>query len=273
MLRRHRFGIPALLIMSVYVAAVAVAAVIASTAGDLGVLERLTLFTDLDEDAVVAWPDVLILLLAGMSWAWALWQCLRGPLAGPPPELDRDARRLRVGLYVAVASWLFYFLMPSWPWWVTVLDALVMWAVVVLFHPVLRRGRKHADHMPGLGVLAYAGTAVFEVMDFLDWPVPGGLSWICGLAGLIWTVLVLRAQWRDGRWQRATVRYGVASLVAPMVYGLVGPLLASEGNVYDDAMAATQALTIIWLARSAHDLAEPRHQPALPSPLPTQPQV
>jgi hypothetical protein len=115
-LRRHRFGVPALLITSVYVAAVAVAAVIALTAGDLGALWRLTLFTEVDESVVVTWPNVLILLLAGMSWAWALWQILRGPLAGSPPELDRDARRLRVGLYVAVASWLFYFLMSSWPW-------------------------------------------------------------------------------------------------------------------------------------------------------------
>ncbi|GAA4237294.1 hypothetical protein FHR32_007324 [Streptosporangium album] len=269
MLRRHRFGVPALLIMSVYVVAVAVAAVIALTVGDLGALWRLTLFTEVDEGVAVTWPNVLILVLAGMAWAWALWQSLRGPLAGLPPELDRDARRLRVALYAAVASWLFYFLMSSWPWWVAVLDAVVMWAVVVLFQPVLVRNLKHADHARAAGVLAYGGAAAAEVLDVLDWPVPRWLPLVCGLAGLIWMVLVLRAQRRDGRWQRTTVLYGVASLVG---FGSVGWLLASEGNVYDDAMTAADALMMIWLARSAHELADPRHQLAPPSPLPAQPQ-
>jgi hypothetical protein len=294
--RRYRFGVPALLIMSVYVLAVAVAAVIALTVGDLGVLWRLTLFTEVDEDAPATWPNALILVLAGTVWAWALWQSLRGPLAGPAPKLDRDARRLRVALYAAVASWLFYFLLPSWPWWVVVLDAVTMWVVVIAFQPVLSHNLRHADHMrvvgvpayggtaglePGLlrglkhadrmraaGVLAYGGTAGLEVLDILDRPVPGGLSLICALAGLIWMVLVLRAQRRDGRWQRATVWYGIASLLGPLAFILVGLTRAGEGNVYDDALAATEALMMIWLARSAHELTDPRHRPASPSLLP-----
>jgi hypothetical protein len=56
----------------------------------------LTLFTEVQEGFAVTWLNVLVLFLAGMPWAWALWQSLRGPLAGPPPPLDRDARRLRV---------------------------------------------------------------------------------------------------------------------------------------------------------------------------------
>ncbi|MEV0419898.1 hypothetical protein [Streptosporangium canum] len=123
--RRYRSGVPALLIVSVYAVALAVAAVIALTAGDLGVLWRLSLFTEVDEDAAATWPSVLVLVLAGTLWAWAGWQSLRGPLAGPS-ELDRDARRLRAALYAAAASWLFYFLIPSWPWWATVLDSVVM---------------------------------------------------------------------------------------------------------------------------------------------------
>ncbi|MER5418443.1 hypothetical protein [Streptosporangium roseum] len=256
--------------MSVYAVALAVTAVIALTIGDLGVLWRLSLFTEVNADAAATWPNVLILVLAGSVWAWALWQSLRGPLAGPPPELDRDARRLRVALYAAVASWLFYFLIPSWPWWVTVLNAVVMWVVVLLFHPVLTRNLKYADHLRGAGVLAYGGTAAVEVLDVLDRPMPGWLSWICGLAGLIWTVTILRAQRRDGRWRRATVLYGVASLLAPIGVGLASGLLVGAGNVYD-AMSAANALMLIWLARSAHELADPRHQPAPPPPLPAQP--
>lgn len=268
--RRYRSGVPALLIVSVYAVALAVAAVIALTAGDLGVLWRLSLFTEVDEDAAATWPSVLVLVLAGTLWAWAGWQSLRGPLAGPPPELDRDARRLRAALYAAAASWLFYFLIPSWPWWATVLDALVMWVVVLLFHPVLARNLKYADHVRGAGVLAYGGTAAVGVLGVLDLPVPGWLTSICGLAGLGWTVLVLRAQWRDGRWQRATVLYGVASLLAPIGIGLASGLLVGAGGVYD-AMSAANALMLIWLARSAHELADPRHQPAPPPPLPAQP--
>ncbi|MEV4181851.1 hypothetical protein AB0J28_10455, partial [Streptosporangium canum] len=187
-----------------------------------------------------------------------------------PPELDRDARRLRTALYVAAASWLFYFLIPSWPWWMAALDALVMWVVVLLFHPVLERSLKYADHVRGAGVLGYGGAAAVEVLGALDLPTPGWLTSICGLAGLGWTVLVLRAQWRDGRWQRATVLYGVASLLAPIGLGLASGLLVGVGGVYD-AMSAANALMLIWLARSAHELADPRHQPAPPPPLPARP--
>ncbi|MEV6859460.1 hypothetical protein AB0M44_00435 [Streptosporangium subroseum] len=299
MLRRYRFGVPALLIVSVYVLAVAVAAVITLTVGDLGALWRLTLFTEVDEDTSATWPNVLVLVLAGTVPVWTLWQSLRGPLAGPAPELDRDTRRLRVALYAAVASWLLYFLLPSWHWW-TALDAVAMWVVVIAFQPVLSRDLTHAGRMrivavpayegtagpePGVlrnlkhthrmraaGVVAYGGTAVLEVLDVLDRPVPDGLSSICGLAALIWTVMVLWAQWRDGRWQRATVWYGVASLLVPVAFMPVGLALVSEGNVYGDAMTATQTLMMIWLARSAHDLADPRHRPASPSLLPAQSQ-
>ncbi|GAA3108005.1 hypothetical protein [Streptosporangium carneum] len=272
MLRRHRFGVPALLVMSAYVVAVAVAAGVASSVGDLGVLWRLTLFSEMDEDVAPTWPNALALVLAGTAWAWALWQSLRGPLAGPPPELDRDVRRLRVALYAAVASWLFYFFMSSWPWWVTVLDAAAMGAVVVLFHPVLARDPKHADRTRALGVLAYGGVAALEVLDVLGRPVPRGLSLVCGLAGLFWTVLVLRAQRQDGRWRRTTVLYGVASLLLPVALWLVGWALIGADNAYYAVVETVDALAMVWLARSAHDLADPRPQPALPSSLSARPQ-
>lgn len=269
--RRHlyRSGTPALLGTGLYVAALAVSAVIALTTGDLGVLWRLTLFTEIGDRVPVTWPAVLILVLAGMSWAWALWQSLRGPLAGPPPEPDRPAWRLRVALYVAAAFWALYQVMPVWPWWAAALDALVMCVIVVLFRPVLGSGLEHARLARTAGLLGNGGAAAFEVLDVLDWPTPNSLVLACGLAGLIWTVLILRAQRHDGRWRPATVRYGIAALVVPFLLVLAGGLLASEGSVYADATAAAGALTLIWLTRSAHELASPHRRP--PSRLPARP--
>jgi hypothetical protein len=268
---RRRLAVPALIITAVYVVALACAAVVAMATGDLGVLWWVALFTEADESVAVTWPNVLVLVLAGTLWAWALWQSLRGPLAGPPPELDRYARWLRAALYVATASGLLYSLVPSWPWWTMLPNAVVMCVVMVLFWPVLGRGLGYGDRAWIAGVLAfggYGGAAVIEVLIALDWQVTNGLVLFCALAGLIWTVLVLRAQWWDARWQRATVLYGIASLVVPFGFVLVGPLLVIVGNVYVDATAATGALAVIWLARSAHDLADPRPQPAPPSPSP-----
>ncbi|MEV4114623.1 hypothetical protein [Nonomuraea sp. NPDC049695] len=263
MLRRHRLSVPALLIVGVYVVALAVAAVFALAAGDLGALGWLTLFAEADEGVAVTWPNVLVLLLAGMPWAWALWQCLRGPLAGPPPELDRDTRRLRVALYAAAASWLFYVLTPFWPWWGEALDGVVMCGVVLAFHPVLGHNLQRAGQVRILGVLGYGGGAVFNVLDILGRPVPDSLSLICGLAALIWMILVIRAQRSDRRWQRATVRYGIAALVGPLVAGVVLGALASVGNLHTAvALAGVEgALMVIWLVRSGHDLADPRQEP------------
>ncbi|WP_433517284.1 hypothetical protein ACQP2T_18090 [Nonomuraea sp. CA-143628] len=263
--RRHLLATPALLIMGVYVVALVAAAVIALTTGNLGVLWWLTVFTERDR-SVVTWPNVLVLVLAGLPWAWALWQILRGPLAGPSPELDQDTRRLRIALYAAATSWLLGAVLPYWPWWAVVLDAGVMWLVVTLFASVLGPNLEFAEHARGAGVLAYGGFGAVEVLNVLEWPVPGWLELICGVAFLIWTVLLLRAQRRDRRWQRDTVWYGIAALVSPFAVGLVGALLWSETNVYDDALAAVAVLTLVWLARSAHDLANPRPQPGPLSP-------
>jgi hypothetical protein len=118
--------------------------------------------------------------------------------------------------------------------------------------------------------VAYGGAAAIEVIDVLNWPLPGWLPLTCGVAGLIWTVLVLGAQRRDGRWRQATILYGVAALVAPLLLTVVGMLLARDANGYRDVAAAADVLMAIWLARSAHDLADPRSEPA-PSPVAAEP--
>ncbi|GGL58347.1 hypothetical protein [Planomonospora parontospora] len=274
MLRRHRFGVPALLVASVYLAVVVVAAVLAPATGGLGALWRVTLFTEAGEGAAVTWPNVLVPCAVGLAWAWALWQSLRGPLAGPPPEPDRDVQRLRAGLYTAAAVSCLYAVLPWWPWSAVVLDAAVMGAVAVLSQPVLRRDLVHVDRMRAAGVAGYAGTAAFEVLDVIGRPVPDVLSLVCAVATLIWIVLFLRVQWRDDRWRRATVRYGIAALVAPLAFIFIpmGMSLPIAEDLYVGAAGAFGALSLVWLARSAHDLADPRRQPAPPAPLSAQPQ-
>jgi hypothetical protein len=262
--RRHRLGVPALLITCTYALAVAVAAVLALTAGDLGGLWRLTMFTEVDEDVAVTWPNVLILVVASLPCAWALWQSLRGPLAGPPPELDRDTSRLRAALYVAAAFWLPYALLTSWPWWLVALEAVAMWVVVVLFQPLVAGELKRADHVRAAGVLGYGGLAAVQVLDVVDLPVPGWLPALCGLAVLLWTALILRAQWRSDRWHLDTVMYGVASMVAPFVLVVMSMLLAPAQAASEQFAEAANVFALIWLARSAHDLADPGSRPAPP---------
>ncbi|MFG6191421.1 hypothetical protein [Nonomuraea sp. JJY05] len=74
---------------------------------------------------------------------------------------------------------------------------------------------------------------------------------------MIWNVLVLRAQWDDGRWQRATVKYGIFALVLPLVLTMAGGLSGVPREVYDDVVAVAGVLAVVWLALSAHDLDAP----------------
>ncbi|MFD0890714.1 hypothetical protein ACFQ08_39730, partial [Streptosporangium algeriense] len=183
---------------------------------------------------------------------------LRGPLAGPPPTLDRDERRLRLALYATAVNWPLYFLVSSWTWWMTMLDAVLMVAIAWSFRPVLTRNFKAAGYLWTLGVMGYGGVLVAATLDLLGPGAPGEIEMIYGLAALVWTILVLRAQRVDGRWRLTTVLYGVAALLLPVLLPLARLLTGGEG-VYG-ALAAVDAVNMVWLIRSAHDLADPRPQ-------------
>ncbi|XVQ85680.1 hypothetical protein ACQP2K_44025 [Microbispora siamensis] len=273
-MRHYRWGVPALVAAAGYGAVVAVAAAVATARGDIGFLWRLTLFSEVDEDltlrnllanvdATAVWPNALILLAAGGLWGWALWQGLRGPIAGRPPVTDRGVLRLRVAFYAAAGSWMVCAVAPAWPWWAVVIDSLLMSALVVLFHPVLRRTVGFAGLALAAGLLTNASTAAVEVFDVLGWREArrvADMPDLSALAGLIWTALVFLTQWRDGRWRRATVGYGIASLVAPLVLLLMAvplEIAGISGGVYVSAITAADALSVIWLARSAHELTDP----------------
>ncbi|MFG1972770.1 hypothetical protein ACGFJC_25880 [Nonomuraea fuscirosea] len=71
----------------------------------------------------------------------------------------------------------------------------------------------------------------------------------------------MRAQAYDDRWGRATVVYGIAALMSPIF--VVAVVLFSDADSTVPALGAVSSvLVMIWLARSAHDLAAPRRRPA-----------
>ncbi|MET9251678.1 hypothetical protein [Nonomuraea sp. NPDC003709] len=108
----------------------------------------------------------------------------------------------------------------------------------------------------------YGGGVAYLVLELVGLRMPDWLALICAGAGLLWTILILRAQREDGRWTRSTVRYGTVGLVVPFVSIPVAALLgAALGTVYADATTALSVLFTIWLARSAHEPAGPT-QPA-----------
>ncbi|MEU8205242.1 hypothetical protein [Streptosporangium sp. NPDC049046] len=260
MLRRHRSALPALLVTGLYGAALTVAVVVALIFGDLGPLCRLTLFTAMPEDFAGTGQNLLLLVLAGLSWAWGIWQILRGPSAGPPPQQDRNTLRLRVALYVEVATMWLIHVTASLIWADTaVIDSAVMLVVVLLFMRVLDRDREYTR---GAGVLGYGGFTVIGVLDLVGLSVPDWVEMVCGLAALAWTVLILRAQAGDDRWGRATVTYGIAALVVPILLLLAALPFQDEGIAVEPLGVVSSVLVMIWLARSAHDLAAPRRQPA-----------
>lgn len=212
------------------------------------------------EDVAATGQNLLLLILAGLSWARGIWQILRGPPEGPPSQQDRNTLRLRMALYVATAmTWLLHVTASSIRADATVIDSAAIWVVVLLFMRVLGRDRRYTR---GAGVLGYGGFTVIGVLDLIGWPVPDGVELICGLAGLAWTALVLRAQGGDDRWGKATVAYGIAALVAPIFLVLAALPFPDEGSAVEALGVVSSVLIMIWLARSAHDLATPRHQPA-----------
>ncbi|MER6513874.1 hypothetical protein ABT158_44155 [Nonomuraea sp. NPDC001636] len=253
---------PALLLTVLYGAALTVAAVVALVSGELGPLWGLTLFSAPAEGVTATGPNLFLLVLAGLSWSWGIWQILRGPPAGPPPPQNPDTLRLRLALYVSVATAFLLHLTASMWADTTVVDSAVTCVLVVLFMRVLGRAR---PYMRGAGLLGYGGFTVIGVLGLLGQPVPEGVELVCALAGLVWTALVLRAQGSDDRWGTATVAYGVAGLVTPLVLLLAALPFTGEEGAVEALGVVSSVLMMIWLARSAHDLAAPPHRPARPA--------
>ncbi|ACZ90476.1 hypothetical protein [Streptosporangium roseum] len=216
------------------------------------------------------WYVLPLVLLGGMQ-GWALWQILRGRVAGQDAGPDRRVRRLRRVLYAYLAVQLTYyvvFFLPS-PWWVDIARDVGRLALVVLFHRVLdgapRALRSVALAAGTLGVVGSIGEEVFDELGVR------AVEQIFDLAGLLWSLwmaLILVAQARDGRWGRGTVWSGAASmllpfLVMPLALGGFDSFSAPAFTVILGVSGARATFMLVWLARSAHDLAGP-HAGAVP---------
>ncbi|SFL02693.1 hypothetical protein SAMN05216275_14836 [Streptosporangium canum] len=266
---RYRFGWPAALFAGGYLVAVVV---IGAVSGDGEVVWRLVVHRRW-RPMEPGWYVLSLVLLGGMQ-GWALWQILRGRAAGQDVAPDRHVRRLRRVLYAYLAVQLtFYvaFFLPS-PWWVDVARDVGRLALVVLFHRVLD-GTPRALRFVALaaGTLGVVGSIGEEVLDELDVRAVEQIFDLLGLSGWLWSLwmaLILVAQARDGRWGRVTVWSGAASmvlafLVMPLALGLSGGFGGPVITVTFVLFGARSVLMLVWLARSAHDLAGP-HAGAVP---------
>jgi hypothetical protein len=192
---RHRLGPIAGVALVVLVV---VSGVVAVVTGD-GRLTALVVYRRLADRPVDVDGFVLILVVAGMVQGWGLWQILGG--AGE--KADGDGRRLRIALYVLLVVELVDLR------WMDIPEQAVRFAVVVLFCRVTRgvsRTLRLVALVAGLHApVLVLTTALPELFGFdrLVWQSP-----LAGVPWLVWMVLTLLAQGKDGRWGRTTVVAG-----------------------------------------------------------------
>ncbi|MEU0478524.1 hypothetical protein ABZ260_04955 [Streptosporangium sp. NPDC006013] len=269
--RRYRFGWLAAFVVGGYLAAVVAFGVVALVSGDDRVLRPLVVLPG----EPGAGRQVLFLLLVGAAQGWALWQILRGRVAGEIGEQGRAVRLLRVALYVNVALFSLDWFAAYLPWRTYDLEELGQLALVVLFYRVLD-GASRALRLTALaaGTLAVAGSIGEEVLGLLDLrSLEGGFEIVQldGLTWLLWMLLTLVAQAGDGRWGRGTVWSGVASMALPF---FVAPLAFAFTNDHFALVGFWGVVNLfwpVWLARSAHDLAGPHTSRSGTAPLSPRP--
>ncbi|WP_431897535.1 hypothetical protein [Nonomuraea sp. bgisy101] len=265
-MRRYRFGWFAGLVAGGYVAMVVVFGVIAMVGGDSEVLLRTAALRGTREPVALPWWEALPLIFLGGVQGWMLWQVLRGRVSGERPR-NEGAVRWRLSLYLNVVSSLVFRVMPS-PWWVDLLDGIAWLALVLLFPRVLIRAPRTlrvtalvVGAFIGVRAIGAIGADAFDlrlVEGILSFGLLGGLPWI------LWMVLILVAQAKDGRWGRTTVWVGAASVALPhlLVPMLGNPFmyLVDDRNGFgliSGLYSTASLLGLVWQARSAHDLASP----------------
>ncbi|WP_433346463.1 hypothetical protein ACQP25_27230 [Microtetraspora malaysiensis] len=265
-MRRYRLWWFAAPVAALHVSAAVVLGVVALVTGDAVPLVRLVAYgTALSMGPVPWWPVVPLILVAAYQ-GWALWQILRGRVRGPVTAGGGAVRALRVTLYLAAAFSVLELFPVILPWWAELAGAAVRLALVVLFFVVLRgASRVMATVALVAGTLAAVSGIARTAADALGARLLAEISAVAGLGGLswaLWTVLTLLAQARDGRWARATVWTGAASLVVSFLIGsLIFHLsLASNGEMtvlFIGLGRLADPLMAVWQARSAHDLGSP----------------
>ncbi|MEV0620075.1 hypothetical protein AB0I81_42620 [Nonomuraea sp. NPDC050404] len=232
------------------------------------------------DDAIQPWPMLAVaLVLVAMVQAWALREVLRGRLRGEPARYGGQVRLLRIALYVMAGYDLALFLPIPYLWWLWVINDVVLLVAVWLLFRVLRGGTRPWPRVFMLATGTLSGmygllhTIAYGLGDYLSW-LP---DWTWALTALwpLWMASVLVAQARDPRWSRRTVRVGVFAVVM-WFFGSGGGISIGGFSYYGSVpwelllstiLGASSVFTLVWSARSAHDLGslqppEPRTVPA-----------
>ncbi|UBU12669.1 hypothetical protein [Nonomuraea gerenzanensis] len=252
---RYRLGPIVVALLAVLVAA---SGAVALVTGDtrLSVLLVYGRFPEqLDE---VDTAHLVMLVLVGLAQVWALGQILPKPAAVLPQRHGGgarggargwDERLLRIVLYAWIGCELADRL-PSWP---ELPEHLAQAAAVVLFFRVMRPvalGLRLVALVVGLlepvRVLVSAipwieGAVLYDVLRL------GGVSW------LVWLVLTVAAQAKDGRWRRGTLWAGAVVAAEPLlVPELDFPFFWSYAW-FEGARLLIDVVLVVWLGRSARE--------------------
>ncbi|GII04034.1 hypothetical protein [Planobispora takensis] len=272
---RYRFGRAAAVVVALYLTAAAVAVVLAAVSGDLSALSTAATARVWITSEQAGRPGPVLIGMCGLN-AWMLWQVLRGPAlprAGGSPSGVVWLRRL---LYVNVAGDLVLreLLDEVSDTAEDVASALVWAATVILLTRVVSGVSAGFRAIAlALGLIGVLAPLPMSLIDGTDLQTVS----LLGLASFGWTVMILIAQRRDGRWSDATVDIGRIALIAPLLFPLLNLASQSEWLFFDGAgllMSALGVFGTVWLARTAHELAGPAGTPAprpdgRPAPQPT----
>lgn len=248
--RRYRCGRLAAVVVALYLTAVTAALVIAAVTGELWTLSMAATVSMMwGRPMEGAWLAPLLTAICVLN-AWMLWQVLRGPVLPRAEGLPRSVVWLRRLLYIGIAGDLvFWELVEELSDTVEDLASTGVWVatVILLVRVVSGVSARFQAIALTLGLIG----ALRPVLGFLDLRAPQML------AIFVWTVMILIAQRRDGRWSATTVIIGWISLAPSLVHPLISPLgewlFEGPGLVLN----ALGVFGTVWLARTAHELAGP----------------
>ncbi|MEU7884795.1 hypothetical protein AB0B54_04785 [Microbispora bryophytorum] len=255
------------IVAGVYLAAAAVAGVLAAVTGDLGPLWTVVLWHAPGENAFTEPSTATVLAAVGLFAilalkTWMLRQVLAFPPRAAPPGGARVGARVlwaRRALYLAVAFHVAGRLPAALlPGDLAVVLALLLWSAQTASFALVLSGRRMRMCVLAAALAASAATAATAFYGEIHPLPPPTFFYVLWVSVLGWQVLVLAGQRRDGRWSRATLRAGLVAACLTLVSPYPGaglewvlgrsPELPAEGLV---------VFLVVWLARSAHELAGP----------------
>ncbi|QFY09721.1 hypothetical protein GBF35_26465 [Nonomuraea phyllanthi] len=191
----------------------------------------------------------------GVLNAWALWQILRGPVVSRAGALPREVVWLRRLLYAdVVGDLLLWDVLDDLSGVVEYAVSWAVWAVTMVLLVRVLAGVSAGFRIIVLG-LGLAGVLGAALRPFVEVPLLTG-SLLVPLATLGCKVMIIVGQGRDGRFSVVTAAVGWTALLVPQVYSLLRfdrvPLDGLSLVVH-----ALDGLIVVWVVRTAHELAVP----------------